>query len=93
MRKPPCAQATHLRPLLVGDTSTGGQYCQFRLKTAPWATGWRATLNLRLGSDDTSNDNQGACAQALILLKNPCWPVHRPTDAMHMYASCIRFNR
>ena len=64
-RVPHCAQATNLRPLLVGDNSTGGRYCQFRLKTAPWATGWRATLDLRMGSNNASNNDEGMSAGRL----------------------------
>lgn len=85
---PSCAQATHLRPLLVGDNSTGGRYCQFRLKTAPWATGWRATMNLRLGADDADSDNQGACGQALTQ-KKCFWPVHRRTEPLSL---CKKYN-
>lgn len=45
------AQVSHMRPLLVGDGGDGERWCQVRLKTAPWATGWRASLDLRLGYD------------------------------------------
>ncbi|KAK9845998.1 hypothetical protein WJX81_008020 [Elliptochloris bilobata] len=55
-------EASHLRPLLAGNGSVGGRWCQFRLKTAPWATGWRATLDLRLGIDDPLDGSRGELA-------------------------------
>jgi hypothetical protein len=58
-------QVSHLRPLLVGPGGSGERWCQVRLKTAPWATGWRASLDLRLRSDPGLRAGEaGAAADA-----------------------------
>ncbi len=59
-------QVSHLRPLLVGPRGSGERWCQVRLKTAPWATGWRASLDLRLRSDPGAGE-AGAAAGAAAL--------------------------